>query len=294
MSKRILLIDGMALLFRHFYATSVHNNLMKTSTGLPTNGTQGFVRHVLSAVADIQPSHIAICWDMGKSTFRNDLYDGYKQNRPEPPEALKPQFAHVQYISKACGFYNVSLPNYEADDVIGTLATRTASEPTNTVYVITGDRDLLQCTSHNINIWLIRKGFTEYIKYDLHTFHEKYGIHPKQLIDVKAFMGDSADGYPGVKGIGEKTAIKLIQQYGSVDNVIRHIDQLTPGQQKKINHDFDHLQNARTLAEIVCNAPIQENDLFHKMAYTLNRQHLLDVCQTNELHVTRKFLYTLF
>lgn len=293
MNNRTLLIDGMALLFRHFYATSVHKNYMLTSNGLPTNGTQGFVRHVLRAIHDIQPTHLAICWDMGKSTFRNELYSGYKQNRPEPPEALIPQFSHVQHISQELGFFNIGLPNYEADDVIGTLATQMTHDHTDNVYVITGDRDLLQCTSKNIHIWLVKKGFTEYLKFDEQVFREQYGLAPKQLIDVKAFMGDTADGYPGVKGIGEKTAIKLIQQYGSVENVMTHVESLTPGQQKKIQTDMENLMKSKQLAEIICDAPIHTNDLWQQLAYTLDLAHIIHVCEQHELRVARKYILSL-
>ncbi|UXR68760.1 MULTISPECIES: 5'-3' exonuclease [unclassified Staphylococcus] len=293
MNNRTLLIDGMALLFRHFYATSVHKNYMLTSNGLPTNGTQGFVRHVLRAIHDIQPTHLAICWDIGKSTFRNELYSGYKQNRPEPPEALIPQFSHVQHISQELGFFNIGLPNYEADDVIGTLATQMAHDHTDNVYVITGDRDLLQCTSNNIHIWLVKKGFTEYLKFDEQVFREQYGLAPKQLIDVKAFMGDTADGYPGVKGIGEKTAIKLIQQYGSVENVMTHVESLTPGQQKKIQTDMENLMKSKQLAEIICDVPIHTNDLWQQLAYTLDLAHIIHVCEQHELRVARKYILSL-
>lgn len=118
MSNKILLIDGMALLFRHFYATSLHKQFMRNSSGTPTNGIQGFVRHVFSAINDIQPTHVAVCWDMGKSTFRNDMFDGYKQNRPAPPEELIPQFDYVKEVSNQFGFVNIGVQNYEADDVI--------------------------------------------------------------------------------------------------------------------------------------------------------------------------------
>ncbi|MCS4485434.1 5'-3' exonuclease [Staphylococcus americanisciuri] len=293
MNKRILLIDGMALLFRHFFATSVHKNYMINSNGIPTNGTQGFVRHVLRAVTDIQPTHLAVCWDMGKTTFRNELFQGYKQNRPEPPEALVPQFSHVQQISQALGFFNIGLPNYEADDVIGTLATQSAHDTHTNVYVITGDRDLLQCSAENIHIWLVKKGFTEYLKFDDATFREHYGLAPKQLIDVKAFMGDTADGYPGVKGIGEKTAIKLIQQYGSVEEVISNITALTPGQQKKINANMDNLLCSKRLAEIICDAPIETQDIWQQMTYRPDLEHILNVCDEHELRVAKRYILSL-
>ena len=203
---------------------------MYNSKGIPTNGIQGFVRHIFTAIKDIKPSHVAICWDMGQATFRNDMYTSYKQNRPAPPDELIPQFDYVKDISEQFGFMNIGVANYEADDVIGTLAKIYSKD--NEVHIVTGDKDIF--INEQVEVWLIRKGFNIYHHYTLNRFNEEYALHPLQLIDVKAFMGDSADGYPGVKGIGEKTAIKLIQSYGSVENVLDNIESLTPGQQKKL------------------------------------------------------------
>ena len=129
MTQRVLLVDGMALLFRHFYATSLHNQFMYNSKGMPTNGIQGFVRHIFTAIKDIKPSHVAICWDMGQATFRNAMYTSYKQNRPAPPEELIPQFDYVKDISEQFGFVNIGVANYEADDVIGTCLLYTSPSP---------------------------------------------------------------------------------------------------------------------------------------------------------------------
>ena len=153
------------------------------------------------------------------------------KNRPAPPDELIPQFDYVKEISHQFGFVNVGKRNYEADDIIGSLAETYSQE--HEVYIITGDRDLLQCINHNVEVWLIKKGFTIYQRYTLDRFIDEYGLNPQQLIDVKAFMGDTADGYSGVKGIGEKTAIKLIQNHGTVENVVNNLSSLTPAQQKK-------------------------------------------------------------
>ena len=137
------------------YATSLHNQFMYNSKGIPTNGIQGFVRHIFSAIKEIEPTHVAVCWDMGQETFRNEMYDGYKQNRPAPPDELIPQFDYVKEISHQFGFVNVGKRNYEADDIIGSLAETYSQE--HEVYIITGDRDLLQCINHNVEVWLIKK-----------------------------------------------------------------------------------------------------------------------------------------
>ena len=292
MSNKILLIDGMALLFRHFYATSLHKQFMRNSLGTPTNGIQGFVRHVFSAINDIQPTHVAVCWDMGKSTFRNDMFDGYKQNRPAPPEELIPQFDYVKEVSNQFGFVNIGVQNYEADDVIGTLAHQYSDE--NQVYVVTGDKDILQCINPNVEIWLTKKGFSIYNRYTLDRFQSEYGLNPLQLIDVKAFMGDSADGYPGVKGIGEKTAIKLIQNYGSVESVVDAIDELTPGQQNKINNDMQNLKVSKSLAKIHTEVPLDTTTLLQDMKFGTDISKILNICNEHELYVSGKYLSTHF
>lgn len=290
MENRVLLVDGMALLFRHFYATSLHNQFMYNSKDIPTNGIQGFVRHIFTAINEINPSHVAVCWDMGQSTFRNDMYTDYKQNRPAPPEELIPQFDYVKEISDQFGFINVGMTNYEADDVIGTLA-KTFSD-NNEVHIITGDKDLLQCINNNVEVWLIKKGFNIYNRYTLTRFNEEYQLNPQQLIDIKAFMGDSADGYPGVKGIGEKTALKLIQTYGSVENVLSNIDQLTPAQRKKIEADKDNLTLSKRLAEIYTEVPLNSVEIYRDMAYAHSLNQILSICNEHELYVSGKYIST--
>lgn len=290
MKNRVLLVDGMALLFRHFYATSLHNQFMYNSKGIPTNGIQGFVRHIFTAINEINPSHVAVCWDMGQSTFKNDMYTNYKQNRPAPPEELIPQFDYVKEISDQFGFINVGMTNYEADDVIGTLA-KTFSD-NNEVHIITGDKDLLQCINNNVEVWLIKKGFNIYNRYTLTRFNEEYQLNPQQLIDIKAFMGDSADGYPGVKGIGEKTALKLIQTYGSVENVLSNIEQLTPGQRKKIEADKYNLTLSKKLAEIFTDVPLNSMEIYRDMSYAHSLNHILSICNEHELYVSGKYIST--
>ncbi|EKU47481.1 5'-3' exonuclease [Staphylococcus massiliensis] len=292
MEKRILLIDGMALLFRHFYATSIHKQFMRNSEGVPTNGTQGFIRHVIQAVHDIKPTHVAVCWDMGQKTFRNDMFEAYKSNRKAPPEELIPQFDHVKELSGALGFHNIGVVNYEADDVMGTIAKHYAKE--NRVFIVTGDRDLLQCIDEHVEIWLIKKGFKIYNRYDMSRFNTEYDLQPHQLVDVKAFMGDTADGYPGVKGIGEKTAVKLIQNHHSVEGVLDNIDQLTKGQQTKINTNVDALKLSKSLAQIHTDVPLDHESLIENMRYRLNLPLILNVCDEHELRVSKRYITSNF
>ena len=257
----ILIIDGMALLFRSFFATSAMGHYFPNEAGVPTNGVQGFARHTMTAHSLFKPTHMAVCWDMAAHTFRNDLYDGYKANRPKPPEELVPQFDMARSVSELIGWKNYGVPGMEADDLIGSMVT--AWDGKADITVVTGDKDLLQLLRPGVKIALIKKGYSEYNTYTEHRFFEEYGITPKQYIEKKAFTGDAADGYPGVRGIGPKTALTLIKQYGSVEGVIAALDELTPARRKRIEEGMDMLLLSRKLAEIHCD--IEMNDPIENM-----------------------------
>ncbi|MFD1037858.1 5'-3' exonuclease H3TH domain-containing protein [Virgibacillus byunsanensis] len=252
--QKVLLVDGMALLFRGFFATSFRGNFMKTSKGVPTNGVYQFMRYFLDAKEKFNPTHVICCWDMGSKTFRTDLYDGYKANRSEPPEELIPQFDLIKEVVGAFNMPNIGLENYEADDCIGTLASHYSVE--HDVIILTGDQDILQLVDNGVSVAIMRKGQGNYELFDQDNFYDKKGISPRQIIDLKGLMGDSSDNYPGVKGIGEKTALKLIQEYGSVDGILTNIDKLAKGIQTKINTDMEMLHLSRKLAEIKCDVPV--------------------------------------
>ncbi|PKR85856.1 5'-3' exonuclease [Heyndrickxia camelliae] len=253
-SSHLLLVDGMALLFRAFYATSVTGQYMINSKGMPTNAVQGFMRHLLTAIEEMTPTHAVVCWDMGSKTFRNEKFDGYKANRQAPPVELIPQFDLVKDVVTAFNIPNIGVVGFEADDCIGTIAKSVQNDIP--VSILTGDKDLLQLVDHQIQVNIIQKGFGNYKTYSPNIFYEEYGISPLQFIDVKALMGDTSDGYPGVKGIGEKTALKLIQQYGTIQELLQNLSQLTPTQKKKIEEDLEMLHMSRELAEIKCDVPL--------------------------------------
>lgn len=252
--NNVLLVDGMALLFRGFFATSFRGNFMLTSKGVPTNGIYQFMRYFLDAVDTFKPSHVICCWDMGSKTFRTDLYESYKANRDAPPAELVPQFDLIKEVVEAFDMPNIGLENFEADDCIGTLAR--VYNKTNEVTILTGDQDILQLINEGIRVAIMRKGQGNYEVFDHHNFYEKKGIYPEQVIDLKGLMGDSADNYPGVKGIGEKTALKLLQEYETIDNLLENIDNLPKGVQTKINNNLDMLHLSRSLARIKCDVPI--------------------------------------
>lgn len=252
--NKILLVDGMALLFRGFYATAFRGNFMKTKQGVPTNGIYQFLRYFLDAVEKFAPTHVVCCWDMGSKTFRTDLFAGYKANRGEPPEELIPQFDLVKEVVAAFDMPNVGVENFEADDCIGTLAQLYKIE--NDVLILTGDQDILQLVDDGIDVAIMKKGQGNYDVFTNDNFHEKRGISPKQIIDLKGLMGDTSDNYPGVKGIGKKTALKLIKEYDLIDNLLQNMEQLPKGVRNKIETNMDMLQLSRELAEIKCDVPI--------------------------------------
>lgn len=251
---RVLLVDGMALLFRAFYATSYGGYIRKTKAGLPTNAVYGFLQYFFDAVSTFEPSHVVCCWDMGKGTFRTEKYDGYKSNRIEAPLELIPQFDLVKEVVAELGVPNIGLAGYEADDCIGTLASCYSAE--SEVYILTGDHDMLQLIDENVKVVIMKKGRSNYKVYDLAELLEEKGLTPRQVIDLKGFMGDTSDNYPGVKGIGEKTALKLLTEYGTIEGVIENLHLLPKGVRSKIEADLDMLYLSRELAEIRCDVPV--------------------------------------
>src|SRR5699024_5687886 len=253
-NKQVLLVDGMALLFRGFFATAFRGNFMKTSKGVPTNGVYQFMRYFLDAVDTFQPTHVVCCWDMGSKTFRTDLYEGYKQNRSEPPEELVPQFDLIKEVIDAFDIPNIGIKNFEADDCIGTLDKVYATD--NKVTVLTGDQDILQLVQDNVRVAIMRKGQGNYEVFNAENFYEKKNIYPKQMIDLKGLMGDTSDNYPGVKGIGEKTALKLLKEYETIDGLLENLDELPKGIRNKVNMNIDMLHLSRNLAEIKCDVPV--------------------------------------
>lgn len=287
--NRLLLVDGMALLFRSFFATAVRKQFMINSKGIPTNAVQGFLRHFLTALESSQPSHVAVCWDMGSKTFRNDIFQDYKSNRGAPPVELIPQFDLAKEVTSAFSIPNIGLSGYEADDCIGTICEQIKEDIQ--VTVLTGDRDLLQILDDQVHVWIMQKGIGHYAKYTKLSFTEKFQMEPKQLIDVKALMGDASDGYPGVKGIGEKTAMKLIQEHGNIESLLENLSALTPSQRNKIEQDKEMMHLSRELAKIHCKVPVTidlEEANWPGVPHTA-----IEIVQEHEMNTIRRQLYQL-
>ncbi|WP_028782506.1 5'-3' exonuclease [Thalassobacillus devorans] len=279
--NRILLVDGMALLFRAFYATAMSNYYMINSKGVPTNAVYGFVKHLFTATKNYEPSHVVCCWDMGSTTFRNEIFPDYKANRGEPPVELIPQFDLVKEVVESLDIPNVGLAGYEADDCIGTLSNKYKEH--SEVIILTGDQDILQLLQDNVTVSLLKKGYGNYAEYQHDNFMEEKGITPAQMVDLKALMGDSSDNYPGVKGIGEKTALKLLTEYETIEGILENLPNLTKGQRTKIENELDMLHLSRKLAAIHCEVDVDCS--LDDAIFEVNQERMME--KFNELEFKR-------
>ncbi len=253
--KTILLVDGMALMFRAYYASAATGYIRRTKAGVPTNAVYGFMRYFWDAVQKFGPTHIACCWDLGSKTFRTEQFAEYKGNRADAPEDLIPQFSMIREVMDSLGIPNISSPGYEADDCIGTLAARFGQEMD--VLVLTGDHDMLQLVSERTSVIIMKKGHGNYMVYTPETLMEEKQLKPEQIVDLKGLMGDTSDNYPGVRGIGEKTALKLVREHGSVEGILANLDQLSKSVRAKIEADLDMLHLSRQLAKIRCDIELE-------------------------------------
>ncbi|MNW51376.1 5'-3' exonuclease [compost metagenome] len=251
----ILLVDGMALMFRAFYASAATGYIRRTKAGIPTNAVYGFMRYFWDAVQKFGPTHIACCWDLGSKTFRTEQFSDYKGNRSDAPEELIPQFSMIREVMDSLGIPNVSSPGFEADDCIGTLSSRFGQEMD--VLVLTGDHDMLQLVSDRTSVIIMKKGHGNYMVYTPEALMEEKQLTPGQIVDLKGLMGDTSDNYPGVRGIGEKTALKLVQEHGSVEGILANLNQLSKSIRAKIEADLDMLHLSRQLATIRCDIELE-------------------------------------
>lgn len=247
MKKRAILIDGNNLLFRSYYATAYNGNLMKNSKGFPTNALFGFVNMLNKIINEEKPEYIMVAFDTGHN-FRKDLCDTYKDGRIETPNDLKIQFPEAKKICTLLGIKYIECDNYEADDIIGTFARMADEDKNYNATIISSDKDLLQLISDEVDVKLLKQ--KEYILMNEQTFFEHYGIKPIRMIDLKALMGDPSDNIPGVKGIGEKTALSLLVKYDTLENLYNHLDELTPKTKEKLLNDKESAFFSYKLATI--------------------------------------------
>lgn len=252
--EKIILVDGNNLLFRSYYATAYNGNFMKNSKGFPTNGLFGFVNMINKIILEEKPIYMIVAFDKGK-TFRHDKYDSYKAGRIETPEELKLQFPVAKELLTCMGIKYYEIDNYEADDIIGTFAEYCNKDSDYIGTIISSDKDLLQLISSDVDIKLLKT--KDFIRYDENSFKAEYGIDPIKVIDLKALMGDSSDNIPGVKGIGEKTALKLLQEYKSLDGVYENIDSIKGAVKDKLINDKENAYMSYDLATIVKDVPVE-------------------------------------
>lgn len=254
--EKIILVDGNNLLFRSYYATAYNGNFMKNSKGFPTNALFGFANMMNKIIEEEKPTYIMVAFDKGK-TFRHEKYDFYKDGRIETPNELKLQFPKAKELLEALGIKYYEIDNFEADDIIGTFAKYCDEDPNFIGTIISSDKDLLQLISHDIDIKLLKQ--KDYIRYNEESFVSEYGINPINIIDLKALMGDSSDNIPGVKGIGEKTALKLLQEYKTLDGIYDNIDKITGKTKEKLLNDKENAYMSYEIATICKEVPIKIN-----------------------------------
>ena len=253
MVKKLILVDGNNLMFRSYYATAYTGNMMKNSKGVPTNALFGFVSMINKIIAEEKPSYMAVAFDIGKN-FRKEEYDFYKEGRIDTPEELKMQMPIARDILDKMGIKHFELAPYEADDIVGTTVEMTEEDKDFASVIVSSDKDLLQLISDETEVKLLKQ--TGFIRYNHETFVADYGIEPIRMIDLKALMGDSSDNIPGVKGIGEKTALKLLQEYKSLENLYDNIDSVTGKTKEKLVADKEMAFISKKIATIYRDVPL--------------------------------------
>ena len=251
--NKIILVDGNNLMFRSYYATAYNGNFMNNSNGFPTNALFGFTNMMNKIIKEEDPQYIIVAFDKGK-TFRHEKYESYKGGRVETPNELKIQFPIAKKLLTAMGIKYYETDNFEADDIIGTFS-KYCDHNDYKGLIVSSDKDLLQLINEDVDIKLLKQ--KDYIRYNLETFKEDYGIDPINIIDLKALMGDSSDNIPGVKGVGEKTALKLLQEYKTLDGIYENIDKIKGKLGEKLINDKDNAYMSYNLATIVTNVPLE-------------------------------------
>jgi DNA polymerase-1 len=254
--KRLVLIDGHALLHRAYHAFPL---TLTTRRGELVNAVYGFTKILLSVLSDLNPHFLAVAMDLPGGTFRNEEYFGYQVQRPKMDDELSGQIKRVWEIIGALNIPLFTKENYEADDVIGTLAKKVAGGKGIEVIIVTGDKDIMQLVNKKIKVYISRKGFAEPEIFDEKRIEEFLGIKPSQIIDYKALIGDSSDNYPGVPGIGPKTAVELLKKYGTLKKIYQNLDKIKPLVSEKLKNGQESALLSQKLATIVTNIHLKFN-----------------------------------
>lgn len=264
--ERLVLVDGNALFHRAYHAVPHLTN----KDGEPTNAVYGFANIMIKMMNDLKPKYVVVCWDKSSKTFRKDMYADYKATRKSMDEELRVQIPFVKELVDALNLPFVELENYEADDIIGTFVEQSKDYET---IVVTGDKDELQLIDEDTKIYMLQKGFSQTQIYGLEEMMETYGLTPKEFIDLKALQGDSSDNIPGVPGVGPKTAVDLIQKYGSLDGVYENLDDLKGKLKERLEENKELAYLSYKLSTIVRDAPVKL-DIEHATLNQVDRQAL--------------------
>lgn len=250
-NKILLLIDGNSIINRAFFALPPMDN----GEGLQTNAIYGFLTMMFKMIKDYKPTHISVAFDLKAPTFRHKAYDDYKAGRKKMPSELAMQMQPLKNVLDKMNIDRKEIEGYEADDILGTLSLE-GQENGYKVYIVTGDKDAIQLASDDTTVLITKKGIAEVEEYNTETVMERYGLTPSQFIDLKGLMGDKSDNIPGIPGVGEKTGIKLLTKYGSVEGVLDNIDQLKGAQKKKVEENQKEAIMSKDLATIIRDVPI--------------------------------------
>ncbi len=256
--RRLVIIDGKSVFYRGYYAMGA----LSTSDGTPTGGIYGFAAIAMEIVRQLDPTKVVVAWDSKTSTAkRKELFPDYKAGRTKPPEDFYAQIPLLKELIVALGWDFVECDEYEADDIIGTLALQADEAGDYDTYIVSSDLDMLQVVDENTRMFRILKGFSKLEEIDVPAIEAKYGIKKAQFLDLKALKGDSSDNIPGVPGIGEKTAVKLLNDYGTVDGVYAHLDEIKGATKTKLEAGRESAQMSYQLAKIMTDAPVQLSEL---------------------------------
>ena len=278
--KKVILVDGNNLMFRSYFATAYTGALMKNSKGQATNALYGFTNMINKIVEEEKPAYMVVAFDIGKN-FRHEKYTEYKAGRNETPDDLKSQMPLARTLLDAMGIKHLELEGYEADDIIGTLAKEADLDSEYDALIVSSDHDLLQLISPQVSMKMLKSKDATY--YTVESFREEYGFDPIKIIDLKALMGDASDNIPGVKGIGEKTALGLIQKYDSLDGVYQNIDNIKGKLKEKLELDKDNAYFSYELATIYREVPLDFK--LSELTYDgINEEKLRSIYEELEFH----------
>ena len=286
--NRLLLLDGHSLAYRAFFALPPEN--FSTTTGQPTNAVYGFTAMLINVLRDEQPTHVAVAFDRGEPTFRHEQWVEYKANRRETPVDFRNQLSLIFEVLDALGIRRLSVPGYEADDIIATLATQ-AEQAGFDVLIVTGDRDVLQLVNEHTTALMTRRGITEMTRFTPEEVTAKYGLTPAQYPDYAALRGDPSDNLPSIPGVGEKTAAKWIAEFGSLDGLVDRVDEVKGRAGDRLREHLSDVLRNRQLTELARDVPLEAGPADLRPA-EWDREQIHQLFDTLQFRVLRDRLYS--